>query len=517
MQVSRPHDLQIGDRVTFGSLGFMLLDSAVYWVTDVVTYVQEGAYYAEFMLADAKKNVVFMSLEDEKGETYLTFSHELTRSQVKKAFGKDFFTTALRAEKGHLLNATYIDKPFGDWLAGTYTKTISNQAGRFSEGDFRIKTARNWENFRYHLFLDSSEEYGIEVEDYGDGEIEVSLTVYGDLDAITDMTRGEIPPRGAMKAKSVGSAGDGGMQSARQMGGSILLVAFFIGINLFMEGIIGSSGGPDQKAMAATLVAQGTRQINALNDSLSNDRVPNAVKLRDYAQKLAAQDNKYLPIAREMASYTMPDNLKIKDFNARLETLRGSPVTDDTIERLNAVVVGTRPEVYNESYIDMINTLADLSGGALPHVALPDPSRMLKSNNIYQNGPGARLVGNEMFGEWRPDGAGGKEWAWYGMAATGLFYAGYRHAQWKASRPWSYYNDIGRGLYGTKTARALRSGYTMRENSGFMPSAFTTRARTECRNYSKDVVFQCAEQGYSRYFSTHRKRYYRSRGPRSGK
>ncbi|OUR80731.1 hypothetical protein A9Q83_00365 [Alphaproteobacteria bacterium 46_93_T64] len=118
-----------------------------------------------------------------------------------------------------------------------------------------------------------------------------------------------------------------------------------------------------------------------------------------------------------------------------------------TTAEATAVSQAAKPVVFNDSLIDVINVLADMSKGELPKLKFGET----KDKTMP---PTQHLVGNPRYGGWG-HGSGGSLWVWYGqyrLFSDVLGWGrGYRYNQdsWYRSRSGSYYGDIGRHYYGT--------------------------------------------------------------------
>ncbi len=105
------------------------------------------------------------------------------------------------------------------------------------------------------------------------------------------------------------------------------------------------------------------------------------------------------------------------------------------------------PTVFNDSLVDVINVLADMSKGKLPKL------KFAKTED--QNMPPSQhLVGNPTYGYWSNSG-GSSFWQWYGqyrlfsdIAGWGTGYQ-FNRDRWYRNRSASYYGDVGRHYYGT--------------------------------------------------------------------
>ena len=186
----RPHDLEIGDRLSFVDMALSGIDGQELSVTSVNTYAFYGdSNYAEFTLSNQKSETFFMSIEMEDGEQYLTLSKELQKAEIDTLFGKDMFDTAVAAETGAMLDVKSEPANAKGWSADRYQKKEAGSAAKYAVADFRKSAPQLWDDFKYHLFLDRDGEMAVEIEDYGNGEIEASLTCYPDFNEIKSITR----------------------------------------------------------------------------------------------------------------------------------------------------------------------------------------------------------------------------------------------------------------------------------------------------------------------------------------
>jgi hypothetical protein len=112
-----------------------------------------------------------------------------------------------------------------------------------------------------------------------------------------------------------------------------------------------------------------------------------------------------------------------------------------------AIALAAKADIFNDSLVDVINVLADMSKGKLPKLNFADTADKTMP-------PTQHLVGNPAYGSWR-SGSGGGFWVWYGqyrMFSDVLGWnRGYRYNQdyWYRSRSASYYGDVGRHYYGS--------------------------------------------------------------------
>jgi len=141
-----------------------------------------------------------------------------------------------------------------------------------------------------------------------------------------------------------------------------------------------------------------------------------------------------------------------KIFETQADSSREAAITVAT--EAEAITRAAQPDVFNDSLVDVINVLADMSKGELPKLKFGETTDKSMP-------PTQHLVGNPRYGSW--GGSGGNLWVWYGQYR--LFSdvlgwgSGYRYNRdsWYRSRSGSYYGDVGRYYYGSNRTNAVWS------------------------------------------------------------
>jgi hypothetical protein len=222
------------------------------------------------------------------------------------------------------------------------------------------------------------------------------------------------------------------------------------------------------------------RQLASLKESLENGDLRNALILKTYTERLGRDKPDAKTLAEEFAKDAGAEGPLYQGLAARAEALPSIADKKEALSEAAALEEATRKEVYDAALLDVVNTVADLSGGTLPRIqAPPDASP----------GDGQRasaLVGNPNYGQWQT-GSGGNFWMWYGAyRMIGDLVGGgspVEFSSWNRRRPWSYYQDHGRDYFSSPSQRAadLRTaprgrfsssyGGTSRKNPYFAPAA----------------------------------------------
>lgn len=199
-------------------------------------------------------------------------------------------------------------------------------------------------------------------------------------------------------------------------------------------------------------------RISSLQMKLKSGQIRNAVLLKAYASKLRGIKPDLTELCKAFELDAYPNGPAIKGFKERLQIVNFNPASFGSkkaiIEELKALGIAVHPEIYNNSLVDVINTLSELSEGALPKISEPKGKKQDEKNN----GSGSRLVGNPTYGNWQTSN-GQSFWVWYGQYSMfrSLWGRPYYYHSWYYNRPWSYYNDHGRSMYSSRSQRTRNS------------------------------------------------------------
>jgi len=198
--------------------------------------------------------------------------------------------------------------------------------------------------------------------------------------------------------------------------------------------------------------------LMTLERKVKNRKLKNILILELYANKLSTLDTDLSDIAYNIGQAGSADGEKFKSLRTRVEKFnknKGLFEDLDNLERempsirneYNSLKLGLDADIFDESLMDEINTLADLSDGNLKRISIPKSASELKTAT-----PGQFLVGNPQYGRWENNSSGSSVWMWiaaYSMLNNRPYYANSYY-----SRPrYSYYNDYGRSSYGTSRSR----------------------------------------------------------------
>lgn len=246
-------------------------------------------------------------------------------------------------------------------------------------------------------------------------------------------------------------------------------------------------------------------QIDTLNKKLQNKELGNVLIIHDYAKKLERINPEYSDVTRNFLEQIAPNGKDITEFKNRLNRVHTNPESfdskEDALMEVNAIVAATNPEVYNDSLVDVVNTIAALSDGRLQKV------QTSFSAHGAHNAPGSSLVGNPKYGSWE-ERNGNSVWMWFAayMVFDRLSNRPYYYHNWYYNRPWSYHHDYGRRIYSSpsqarsdsqlraKNDRKLKqygkdtnrnmSSYQTKSNNNFRPSASTRNFTRNSSSFS---------------------------------
>jgi len=244
-----------------------------------------------------------------------------------------------------------------------------------------------------------------------------------------------------------------------------------------------------------------------LESQLYNKRLTNAKIVDIYAQQLTELKPQFRSVAEAMSKDASEKGSLYKGLLQRLQKVNRKPENKQQFQvahqSLVSIDMAADPVVFNDALIDLINTMAELSGGQLDTVSIPQGSQAANVRG-EQITPGSYLVGNPSYGEYRRDSSGGSFWQWYGQYAFfsrltggGMFnHSPIYYDSWNRQPRYSYYNDYGRNSYGSQHDRqqTTQRNSTMR-SKGYEPAKpkkqyGSVQGRQRVSTYSKQKSAQ---------------------------
>jgi len=301
-----------------------------------------------------------------------------------------------------------------------------------------------------------------------------------------------------------------------------VMIVLWIGISLS-----GCSDSTTEKIKAMQIIVK--RQMDDLSTKLEHRQLKNAILLDSYISQLQVSK----PETREFLGILKQEieakGSSMKAFRERFDTANRQyeqgANKDVLLDEYYALTQATNPAIFNDSLIDQINVVADLSEGILPRINAP-PRNARDENQI----PGSQLIGNPKYGNWQSRSNGTSFWVWYGQyrLLSSLFYRPVYYHGWYNNRSWSYYNDYGRDIYSSRAQRNSLSNVhqgSQRQlkqygaKSGARTSSYaksSSPTRTNSQFTPSGATKQASSRRASSYSGSHRSGS-RSRGSYGGK
>lgn len=188
--LKHPSDLRMGDIIKFKLLDNNDLNSKQFEVAIVNTYIYGDMCYPELVLKDADNNIFYMMTEEEDGEEYIAISKKVGRGNVSDILNQTQIDEI--KERGTGTKVTIANTPSGyrQWVTSEYKEVEDSVSGSFVKGDARYlsdEQISKREYFTSHTLVDSSDEFALELECYKTGEVELSATIYLEIDDIEEM------------------------------------------------------------------------------------------------------------------------------------------------------------------------------------------------------------------------------------------------------------------------------------------------------------------------------------------
>ena len=292
----------------------------------------------------------------------------------------------------------------------------------------------------------------------------------------------------------------------------VLFLALFI---LVLSGCGGNRFEKQMRAAHATV----QNNLTQLKTELDRKQLPNVLLIEKYADALIQQKPDYNDIAQLLKKEATSEGKNYNKLVTRLAAVnlipRNEREAEANVQELQMVNNAADPGIYNDSLVDVVNTLASMSDGQLASLNVPHTTGVGQQS-------GNALVGNPAYGSWQKDSSGTSFWAWYGMYSMFNNFVGggrYNYNSW-SSRPNSgYYNNYGRERYGSYNDVSRNRDLSRRHPSQYNKSARTSpRYSKTARRSSSYGGSRTSSSRSSSYGSSSRSSSYSSsRGFRSGK
>lgn len=213
--------------------------------------------------------------------------------------------------------------------------------------------------------------------------------------------------------------------------------------------------------------------LAGIRDALNKSGIRNATIITQYASVLRKKRPELAPLLNELAKDATTKGPLFQSIEERLKGLRdGTEVYDSWTEKLTEakkLSQATKRDTYNDALSDTVNVIADMSEGELARVNSMSRAAEQQLNKSKSYGHGSQYVGNPHYGHWS-HGSGGSFWAWYGQYAFfSSMFGGNRHYynDWSSNRGYSYYHDVGRNQYTSRSQRVSQRDVDTRARKQF--------------------------------------------------
>lgn len=174
--------LRPGSQIGFGYVPQTNLSGRRLTVSAINTYAFGDERLTSFLLEQEGDAGVSLIVAESEGEKYLALSRRIPFSERMKLIDTAALEAVVEKEDIVTLSMREPEANWKHWVVGQYKKDIHALKGRLYAGDFRefaaIPDHVTPQAFDYYLLVSDSNEYGLEIEKYADGRLEVFATIY---------------------------------------------------------------------------------------------------------------------------------------------------------------------------------------------------------------------------------------------------------------------------------------------------------------------------------------------------
>jgi len=251
------------------------------------------------------------------------------------------------------------------------------------------------------------------------------------------------------------------------------------------------------------------RRLSELTDALNIGSLRNAVTIKQYVGILRQKEPKFAPLLAELEKEASLANPLYKSLQTRFDAVRDNTENFDSwvekVEELKLIQAASNVDAFNDALSDTVNVIADLSQGELPRVNSVSKEAELAMNKSKDYGAGSQYIGNPHYGRWSHS-SGGSFWAFYGQYHFfSTMFGGRRnyYNDWSGGRGYSYYSDIGRNSYTSRSQKVGQRDVQQRAKKQFgsrgnFKSPYA-KSRSGATEMSKASVAQQKSAFKSRY------------------
>lgn len=241
-----------------------------------------------------------------------------------------------------------------------------------------------------------------------------------------------------------------------------------------------SACGPNYDAILKQQLETAKSQLDSRETDLSNGSMLNAEILKSYVSRIREIRPDMLAAINILGKEATTTGRLYSDLIERYNNIKSSSKdAEKLIPEVDSLIKASSYDFFNDSLVDPLNVLADLSEKKLPRISVMSKEREADYNAAKSYGTGEQLVGNPTYGSWQ--GSGGTSfWEWYGMYAmfSNLMGGGrIGYNDWNRNRPYSNYQDriVDRYNYGHKRDKqsTYRKSAKYKSTSGRKSSSFS--------------------------------------------
>lgn len=226
------------------------------------------------------------------------------------------------------------------------------------------------------------------------------------------------------------------------------------------------------------------KRIKALAPQLDGGKLTNALLVRTYSKQLIEQKPELREAAELLAKEATTKGGLYTNLSERLTRVNRKPENRNdylpAFEELEALWAASDPVVFNDALLDVVNTLADLSGGKLERINIPNSAKANQLEGKQGQVPMSYMVGNPAYGNWKTDSSGKSFWEWYGqyrlisdvvggIGGGRYHYGSVYYDDWYSRPRYSYYHDYGRSAYGSVRDRSSWSSQGAKRYASVKP------------------------------------------------
>ncbi|OIQ47308.1 MAG: hypothetical protein BM565_07280 [Gammaproteobacteria bacterium MedPE] len=233
--------------------------------------------------------------------------------------------------------------------------------------------------------------------------------------------------------------------------------------------LLGGCSDPLDDAIA-NLTQTNESKLKTLERQLVGKQIRNATLIGEYAPILEKSRPELTPLINQLVLDSTPQGAMFQGLQKRVadSVVASNFVSkDEQAQELTNIGEALNPVLFNDALSDVVNVLADMSGGTLARVNALSQQQSQQANNSEDFGVGSQLVGNPNYGTWNNNN-GMSFWEWYGMyALISNLSSPISYDRWGRYRGYSYYNDYGRYRYSSPKQRKKHSDVWNKTNKKF--------------------------------------------------